>query len=915
MKQVSKTVVSIVIVLSFLLSSTLVMDTARSDSLEASETPAQIPVPTPTPLASDYPFRTVYPSLANLYAWYNTLVTEYPGLVSKINIGKSWQNRDMWVLNITSNEEGVTGNKPAVLIEGNIHAREWSTSNAAAYFAWFLLYNYNTNDTIHWLLNNRQIYILPMVNPDGYYYDGDGVYANRLTWRKNRNITLGDGVDLNRNWDADWINGVNIPTDTTYHGAAPFSEYETKNIRNFILTHNIESFQCLHTYAGTLLIPWCYQDVNSPHETWYRSTAGRMTSLTTQLGAATTYSYGRPAQTIGYSAPGGSIDWTYLAKGIQSYCFELYTGNIAEGFYPATTSINAINQDVDDALLYQSRVADTDLGNGVTALSPPVPYIVFGHVYGAGSILTGTPVTITNTATGEALTINTDSNGYYEVDFGKMTMYKYTTAQTFNIAASSYSMDFTIDGLWGKKVDLNAGATRAALTVAHWGPSGATITQARYFRGLTGENTVNTLTSNSLGTAQSSASSYYQTSVSLATSTYAGIRVWKRTSAGVETEITAGTAVATVSRTTTTQGLMTGTAYTPTATALAAGDSIVIRLYVATSIVGLTATALRANFTTEPLGPGTLSASAWTVSYYVRRGTGQLNGLSGSYVAWGMSTFNSNIAGFRYVTTSTPITHNTLNWTTTGTGVTSYKIYRCATQTGTYQLIGSVPSTTYAYVDNLKGTADTTYWWYIVLGEDGTGTDQTSNALAVQEPGAGTPYAISLTGKTAGTWVFVSFPHAISGNIQTLLNDAALGDGQTAWTVAKWFNPQTPADPWKTYRSGSAVNDMPTITNTMGVWLWLTVNGGDQMLTLSSSGSYSATAVNINLYTGWNLVGYPSATGRTESVTLPAAADLVATWQAASPFITDHAKGAATMSHGNAYWIHVTADCTWTVQP
>ncbi len=178
------------------------------------------------------------------------------------------------------------------------------------------------------------------------------------------------------------------------------------------------------------------------------------------------------------------------------------------------------------------------------------------------------------------------------------------------------------------------------------------------------------------------------------------------------------------------------------------------------------------------------------------------------------------------------------------------------------------------------------------------------------------PYEIPLTGKAANSWVFVSFPSAMSGAIQTILNDATAGDGGTVWTVAKWQNVQDPADPWKTYRTGGTANDMPTLTNTMGVWLWITANGGDQMLTLSSYAAPSASAVNVNLYAGWNMVGYPSMTARLASATLPAQADWVSVWQAASPYVTDYSNlGLVTMSAGNAYWVHVTADCTWVVNP
>jgi len=262
--------------------------------------------------------------------------------------------------------------------------------------------------------------------------------------------------------------------------------------------------------------------------------------------------------------------------------------------------------------------------------------------------------------------------------------------------------------------------------------------------------------------------------------------------------------------------------------------------------------------------------------------------------------------------------HNTLNWTASSSGdVDHYNIYRSAAGTdAAYSVIDTVPFGTNTYIDLIHGTADGTLWWYYVTAVD-IATNEGTGTTHVQEPGStAQPYNIDLTGKAINSWVFVSFPIAISGNINTILNDATLGDGLTTWTVAKWFNIQTPADPWKTYRVGSTVNDLATIDNTMGVWLWITANGGDQNLTTGLTGDYSASNVVISLHTGWNMVGYPTATSRAETATLTnAAIDFVAVWQAATPYITQHAKGAAMMVAGNAYWVHCTADCTWTVDP
>ncbi|MFO7619083.1 MAG: clostripain-related cysteine peptidase [Thermoplasmata archaeon] len=259
---------------------------------------------------------------------------------------------------------------------------------------------------------------------------------------------------------------------------------------------------------------------------------------------------------------------------------------------------------------------------------------------------------------------------------------------------------------------------------------------------------------------------------------------------------------------------------------------------------------------------------------------------------------------------------NLLTWTLSpddGAGaddVSHYNIYRADNSGGPWTTVyDTVPAGTSTYTDPGAGEFDGTTWWYVVRAEDIWGNED-SNIIAVPEVGTPpVPYNINLVGRPSVGWVFISFPIGISGDIQTILDDA-----QTTWNVAKgWDNVNKK---WLTYRSGYPAT-LTTINNQMGVWLHLTANGGDQLLTTAVAGSYPASTVDINLYAGWNLVGYPSAAGSTATASLPAEADIVAYYNPAAPgFITDDPEPFSTaMSHGNAYWVHVTGDCTWAVQP
>jgi hypothetical protein len=209
------------------------------------------------------------------------------------------------------------------------------------------------------------------------------------------------------------------------------------------------------------------------------------------------------------------------------------------------------------------------------------------------------------------------------------------------------------------------------------------------------------------------------------------------------------------------------------------------------------------------------------------------------------------------------------------------------------------------------GQADSTLWWYIVHAV-GVGGNEDLGVDHVREPDAGTPYSISLTGKLSNSWVFVSYPVTVSGHIEAVINDTLNGDGGTNWDVAKTWDNQLKK--WLTYRKGGTANTFTDVDNRVGIWLHLTSNGADQMLELPSTGAYPGVMV-INLYTGWNLVGYPSGTSRMAPLTLPGLANIVSEWQSASPYILDKAPGDVMMAHGNGYWVHVTADCTWTLEP
>ena len=92
---------------------------------------------------------------------------QYPHLARLQSIGKSYEGRDIWLLELSNQEVGDPANKPAMYIEGNMHAGEVTGCAVCQYTIWYLLDNYGTDPDVTNLLDTRTFYINPRVSPDG----------------------------------------------------------------------------------------------------------------------------------------------------------------------------------------------------------------------------------------------------------------------------------------------------------------------------------------------------------------------------------------------------------------------------------------------------------------------------------------------------------------------------------------------------------------------------------------------------------------------------------------------------------------------------------------------------------------------------------------------------------------------------
>ena len=274
-------------------------------------------------------------TLAQIIAILDKFAKDYPAICSKkVSLGKSHEGRDIWMVKISDNVAN-DENEPEVLYDSLHHAREPLGATTTLLFMDWLLSNYANNDEAKYIVNNRELFFVPCVNPDGYEYNRRIRPGGGGMWRKNRrrNNSSSYGVDLNRNWASWWTapfggNSTN-PNSNTYRGPAPTSEPEIRALENFIKSRKFVLGNSCHTYTEILLRPWGYRRADPPNVADYRKIDAAATRANGMRAGA--------AANILYIAAGTALDHYHTAHGMYGYTPEL--GRSSEGgFWPNPTN-------------------------------------------------------------------------------------------------------------------------------------------------------------------------------------------------------------------------------------------------------------------------------------------------------------------------------------------------------------------------------------------------------------------------------------------------------------------------------------------------------------------------------------------------------------------------------------------------
>ncbi|MCX5971812.1 MAG: M14 family zinc carboxypeptidase [Coprothermobacterota bacterium] len=316
---------------------------------------AQIAKPD-TPIASSYAVSPItisldhYHSLAEYEAILQALSTQ-PRSLGLQRIGSSIEQRLIWALGIGSQTP-----QREVLIVGLTHGCEWLGGELSLALANTLLNPPpEEQEMVAEALVETAVWIVPVLNPDGYVLSGGGDLDLANDWRKNARLfgdpffdPSRDGVDLNRNFSTHWtdsFDGIRILVgDLNYPGTASFSEPETQALRDFAIVHRFFLSLSLHSYGNVLYFPWGFTEEPVLDFNVFASLAEEIADLSN-----VEVSFEFPA---GYT-PGNSDDYFYGEFGTYAYTME-----IGDGIPTSSEELSAVFSEKLPGLLYAiERVA------------------------------------------------------------------------------------------------------------------------------------------------------------------------------------------------------------------------------------------------------------------------------------------------------------------------------------------------------------------------------------------------------------------------------------------------------------------------------------------------------------------------------------------------------------------------------
>lgn len=286
------------------------------------------------------------------YHTYEEMVTEiqnievnHSTIVKLYNLTTTFEGRTVWAVKISDNPQENDSTEPDVLVMAGQKANSLISVEIALYLLDHLTKNFGADARITELVNNREVWIIPMVNPDGHAFVNEG----NEEWVKNRrnNGDTSFGVNLNRNYDFNWgIMDNHTSHDTGspyYHGPYAFSESETEAIRDLVESQNFVFSLSLSSFGDKITYPWGYNESSTPDD-------DLLSEIARDMSMYSGYSVSQNGSI--YINHGNVDDWLYNTSVLP------FTVLAGEADIPEEPQIEIIAQENIPSCLYLLDIAD-----------------------------------------------------------------------------------------------------------------------------------------------------------------------------------------------------------------------------------------------------------------------------------------------------------------------------------------------------------------------------------------------------------------------------------------------------------------------------------------------------------------------------------------------------------------------------
>ncbi len=435
-------------------------------------TPANFDVQASNDFGGFYTYSEILQELDDMRTAYASLITAKDDIKDAGNASiLTHENRGIQWVKISNNADtDESATEPGVLYTAIHHAREVPSVQQLIFYMWYLLENYGTDEEVTALLDNTELFFIPVVNPDGYVYNETTNPTGGGNWRKNRRNNGGGsyGVDNNRNYPRlddsgnvtfGGIGASTSPSSDTYRGPSALSEPENQAVARFIEEHTVINALNAHSSGEWLLFPFGY-DFNKP-------TPDNASYVANSAWMASQNDYEDIISSGLYPAAGDSDDFMYgvtssVAGGHNHEKVFAMTPEIATSFWPATALIESICKEMMFTNLKAARMAHNyaettnDSGQFIETLASTADYTIerYGWVGDGNFTVSIEPISSNITSVGSSVSVNSlaffnTSSGSIAINLNPSTASGETVE--YNIVVNNGTFDYktTVERIYG----------------------------------------------------------------------------------------------------------------------------------------------------------------------------------------------------------------------------------------------------------------------------------------------------------------------------------------------------------------------------------------------------------------------------------------------------------------------------------